>query len=121
MNDKADLLLVWESLRAALRKLRGQNRFRGNEEHLIQQRQIRLHREPRGGQLQPQTIVLHITPRHEDLTAQRLPSGETIAVADFNGDWEAWLAAIVDECRGADYLRSHSSHADYRKPFADQE
>lgn len=118
MHDKADIALVWESLREGLRKLRGSNRFRGNEEHLIHKLEIWLFQESRGGHLATSYYTLHITAQHQDLHATHHPGGEKIAVADFGGDWEAWLAAIVDRCRGAAYLKSNSATADYRRPFA---
>ena len=115
MKKNDDILETWVSLRDDLRKLRGQNRFRGNEEHLIDQRQIRLYQEQRAGLLTNAVYIIHLTPRIDDLWAERVPGKVVLRVTDFGGDRLTWLTAIVDACRGAAYARTHSSHADYRR------
>jgi hypothetical protein len=114
---KSDSILhVWEELRTELRRLRGQNLFRGNEEHLLQKHQVWLHKENRGSQLKSDYFILHLEPRPEDFWAERSTGGLPLRVEDFGGDWKAWLRAIVDECRGGPYLHTNSQSADYRKP-----
>ncbi|MBL0017021.1 MAG: hypothetical protein IPP17_11455 [Bacteroidetes bacterium] len=67
MKTKKDDLGVWEAVRDELRKLRGKNRFRGNEEHLLLRREVRIHRESRGNQLESGVVIIHLTQRLEDL------------------------------------------------------
>jgi hypothetical protein len=114
MKDDA-LMAVWEDLRSELKKLRGRNLFRGNEEHLVQKQEIRIHAENRKNELETGMYVLHVTPRTDGLWAERFPDGKVVRVEEFGGDWRAWLRAMVDECRGEDYLRTNSEQADYRK------
>ncbi len=115
MKEIVDIAAVWESLRQALQQLRGRNRFRGNAEYLLHRNEVRLYKENRSGQLQSALIVIHLSPTHAGLWAERKPGGSVTKVADFGGDWKAWLEAIVDECRGADYLHTHADQADYRR------
>lgn len=116
-----DLQHVWEDLRDELRKLRGRNQFRGNEEHLLLKREIRIPMENRGDTLHRSVLILHLTPRHDDLWAEQLPEGTRMAVTDFGGDWREWLGAVVARCRGNAYLHTSSTHAHYRKASAPQE
>ncbi len=115
MKNEDEILEVWATLRDALRKLRGQNQFRGNEEHLIELRQIRLYQEPRAGHLSSTVFIIHLTARMDDLWAERFPGKEVLRVNEFDGGWLAWLTAIVDACRGAHYAHTNSSTADYRR------
>jgi hypothetical protein len=114
MKDDA-LMAVWEELRDELKKLRGRNLFRGNEEHLVLKQEIRIHAENRKNVLVDGMYVLHVTPRTDGLWAERFPGGKVMKVEEFGGDWKAWLRAIVDACRGEEYLRTNSGKADYRK------
>lgn len=106
---------VWESVRKELRKLRGENQFRGIEDHLIHQKQIRLACENRAGQLNSTIVVIHLTAGFEDLWAEEVPNGRRWMVTEFGGNWEQWLHALVDRCRGAAYLHTKSNNAEYRK------
>lgn len=119
MKKDKNVMEVWEAVRDELRKLRGQNRFRGNEEHLLHRQEIRLHRESRGDQMAHGLVVLHLTPHIEDLWADGLSVGLPAKAADFGGDWKVWLGKVVDDCRGGAYLHTQSGSAAYRKPQAD--
>jgi hypothetical protein len=108
---------VWVALRDALRRLRGMNLWRGNETMLLGLGQMRLHQESRDHRTGYKHFVIHLTPTLEALWAEEWPGGRKLSVAaDFAGDWEAWLRAIVDDCRGAAYLHTASDRADYRHP-----
>ena len=111
-------MLVWEDLRSELRKLRGQNLFRGNENHLWHQDQIRIPYELRAGRENLGEIVVHIEETMEQCWAERLPQKQRIDISGFEQDWKKWLRAIIDECRGKDYLKTNSKSADYRKEIA---
>jgi hypothetical protein len=119
MKSKVDVIEVWSAVRNELRKLRGQNRFRGNEEHLLQRREIRLHYESRGAQMKQSIVTIHLTDRLEDLWAEGL-THVPARVAEMESGlpdlvWRKWLGLIVDECRGAVYLHTSSKGADYRQ------
>jgi hypothetical protein len=118
-KSKSGVLETWEAIRDELRKLRGKNRFRGNEEHLLPRQEIRLYRENRGNQLSNQVVVIHLTERMEDLWAEGLSqvSGKVseFGTGAIDDRWRLWLGAIVDECRGANYLHTESESAPYRK------
>jgi len=118
-KSKADVLQTWEANRDELRKGRGQNRFRGIEEHLLPMRQLRLFRENRGNQLRHSAVVIHLTERMEDLWAEGLTQvsakASQFGTGSIDDQWRFWLGAIVDECRGADYLHTQSESAPYRK------
>ncbi len=119
MKTKKDDLGVWEAVRDELRKLRGKNRFRGNEEHLLLRREVRIHRESRGNQLESGVVIIHLTQRLEDLWADGLlhVPARVSEMKDGSADenWRQWLGWIVDECRGAAYLHTSSASAAYRK------
>ena len=104
-------------VRDALRRLRGQNVWRGNEVHLLRLHQIRLRQESRAGAIGRKEYLLHITADASQLWAEELPSHRSIKVSEFNDSWEAWLHAIVDACRGGDYVHTNSDNAAYRKAF----
>ncbi len=106
--------MIYFLLRDALRKLRGNNQFRGSETYLMHQNELRIPFENRGSQLVHRAYVLHLTPETHTLWAERLPDHAVRKVADFEGDWQAWLLAIVAECRGDAYLHTQSASAPYR-------
>lgn len=108
-------MLVWEELRSELRKLRGQNLFRGNETHLWHKDQIRIPYELRANRTTNGEIVLHVGETMDQCFAERLPQQQRIEISAFDNNWKSWLRAIIDECRGAEYLRTNSKTADYRK------
>jgi hypothetical protein len=112
---------IWHTVQDALRKLRGQNRWRGLEEHYIDRLEIRLFAEPRGSRLSPTWWKLQLGNSLESALASSFPGGKILRVADFGGDWEAWLAAIVDQCRGSAYIHTQSDRADYRAAFLQTE
>ena len=102
-------------LRDALRQLRGNGLFRGNECYIQHLNQLRLPFEHRGNALNHREYVLHLTPEADALWAERLPDHHHLSVMDFGGDWLAWLTAIATECRGEAYLHTNSKTADYRQ------
>ena len=107
---------VWSQLQATLRKLRGKNLWRGTETVILPKSQMRLYQESRGHLLGYKYFVIHLTSEFDKLWAEEFPGGRKRAVAtDYAGDWEAWLGAIVAECRGAAYLHTRSEKADYRQ------
>jgi hypothetical protein len=113
---------VWAAMRDALRKLRGMNLWRGHETMLLQQGQVRLMQESRGSRLAHKHFTIYLTPTLESLWAQEFPGGRKISVeTDFGGDWEAWLQAIVADCRGASYMHTRSDRAEYRHPKTEAE
>jgi hypothetical protein len=114
MSQDTKAMETWASLRDELRKLRGMNRFRGNEEHLLARKEVRLIAELRAGRPNTTYFVLHLTDSLAALWAEEFPGGRKITVDDYAGDWRAWLGAIVDACRGAHYLHTSSAQADYR-------
>jgi hypothetical protein len=107
--------VIYFLLRDALRKLRGNNQFRGSETYLMHQNELRIPFENRGSGLTHWAYVLHLTPETDALWAERLPDHALRKVSDFEGDWQAWLLAIVAECRGDAYLHTQSDAAPYRK------
>ena len=114
MKKDEDFREVWKAIRDELQSLRGQNRFRGNVDHLLLRKEVRIHQENRCGDMKSGQFVVHITSRKEDLWAEQLPAATIHKVSDYEGDWKAWLGAIVDACRGANYLHTNSSKTDYR-------
>ncbi len=62
--------------------------------------------------------MVHIEETMEQCWAERLPQKQRIDISDFEQDWKKWLRAIIDECRGKDYLKTNSKSADYRKEIA---
>jgi hypothetical protein len=106
---------VWKQLRDALRLLRGANRLRGAETHLLEQHQIRIPFEWRGDQRPHSEYIIHLTSDTETLWAERMPDKQRTTVSDFGGDWKKWLEALVMECVGSPYLHTQSAKADYRQ------
>lgn len=109
------LLEIWERIRAALRERRGDGLWRGNELHLIGKREIRLQAEPRGGKLRGQEIVIHLSDAEVEVWAEARPGGVQYYLKDFSHDLPGFIARLTDLCKGADYLHTHSDHADYRR------
>lgn len=120
-SQHTEAMEIWHTVQGALRKLRGQNLWRGTEEHYIDRLEIRLFAEARGSRLSTVWWKLQLGNALESASATSFPSGNILRVADFGGDWEAWLAAIVAQCRGGAYLHTQSDRADYRAEFLQKE
>jgi hypothetical protein len=107
--------MVWEMLLGALKRLRGRNRFRGNEVQLRPKGELRLQPEYRAGKVVPGFVTIYVTERLEDLQGKAFPDGKQWAIKDFGDDLDKWLGEILAFCQGGPYLHTHSSKADYRR------
>ena len=113
--DNERILELWERIRDELRRLRGLNRFRGNEVHILPKRIIRIPEENRQGNLQRGEFVIHLTDAESELWAEHWPGGEKLYLKDFEYGLTEFLGRIVDQCRGDHYLHTNSKTAKYRK------
>lgn len=106
---------IWERVRDEIRRLRGMNRFRGQEVHLLPQRQVRLPAESRAGRMPFREMVIHLKEVESEVYVEELPGGKRWTIADFDMDLDALVGFAVDNCRGGAYLHTNSKTADYRK------
>lgn len=115
VSEANAILATWEAVRDELRRQRGRMNFRGQEEHLLPKREVRIRLERRGSGQASGWVSIHITPRQDDLWAEDLGTGEKWTMEALGCRMEDWLSAILAHCRGGNYLRTNSSEASYRK------
>ncbi|HHG84338.1 MAG TPA: hypothetical protein ENJ82_06270 [Bacteroidetes bacterium] len=108
---------LWERIRDEIRKLRGSNRFRGNEVHLLPRKEIRLPVEARESILQKAEIIIHLHEAESEVWAVYHPGGARWTLQEFDMDLAAFISFLADKCRGSAYLHTNSKTADYRKQF----
>lgn len=120
MSQQDHLHTIWERIRDEIRRLRGMNRFRGSEVHLLPRKEIRLPVEARESVLQTAEIVIHLDESESEIWAKKLPDGTRWALKDFDMDLAAFVERLIDECRGEPYLHTKSKKADYRQQFIEQ-
>lgn len=113
--SKDSLHAIWERIRDEIRRLRGMNRFRGTELHLLPRKEIRLPVEARTGVLTKAEITIHLHEAESELYAIKHPGGQRWSIQEFDMDLTAFVGFLVDECRGATYLHTNSKTAAYRK------
>jgi hypothetical protein len=106
---------IWERVRLGLRELRGAGEWRGNEQHLIGKREIRLQLEPRGGTLRGKEVVLHLSDAEVEVWAEERPGGRQYYLKDFQHDLIGFLRQLTALCGAGGYLHTNSSRADYRR------
>ena len=106
---------VWVRVRDEIRRQRGLNRFRGSEVHLLPKRQIRIPVEYRGGKIRRSELVIHLSEVESDLWAMLEPDGERFTMEEFGFELEAFIARLLEVCRGDAYLHTNSRTATYRK------
>lgn len=106
---------VWIRVRDELRKQRGMNRLRGTEVHLLPKRQVRIPIEARKSQLSRSELVIHLSEVEADLWALVEPDGKRFHIKDYAYNLPDFVAALVDTCRGDEYLHTNSKKAFYRR------
>ena len=109
------LMDIWERVRAVLQDLRGAGQWRGNEQHLIKRREIRLQVEPRGSLLNKKELVLHLSDAEVEVWAEERPGGRQYYLKDFQHDLPGFGGHLVALCKGGDYLHTQSDRALYRR------
>jgi hypothetical protein len=114
--SKDSLMNIWERVRNEIRRLRGINRFRGTETHLLPKRQVRLPAEFRGDRGSRGEYVIHLSDAESEVWLEEWPGNRRWNMEDFDMDLEALVRHAVDLCRGEDYLHTNSKEALYRKP-----
>jgi hypothetical protein len=60
-------------------------------------------------------MVIHLSEAESEVVAVSLPDGRRWSMADFDMDLEALVGFVVDQCRGEEYLHTHSGRSDYRR------
>lgn len=105
---------IWERVRDEIRRLRGMNRFRGQETHILPQRQVRIPAESRGGQMPFREMVIHLKEAESEVFVEEVPGGKQWTIADFDMDLDGLVGFAIDRCRGAEYLHTNSKTAEYR-------
>ena len=116
VSEANAVLATWEAVRDELRRQRGRMGFRGQEEHFIPKREVRLRLERRGSGRSTGWVTIHVTAKQDDLWAENPGTGETWKMEDYDCRIADWLSAILTHCRGDNYLRTNSNEASYRKP-----
>ncbi len=106
---------VYIRVRDELRRQRGLNRFRGQEIHLLPKKQIRIPVENRGSKLRRSEMVIHLHEVESELWALLEPDGKRFHMKDYGYRLEEFIGAVVDACRGDQYLHTNSKEANYRK------
>ena len=109
------LMDIWERIRDLLRKLRGENRWRGTELHVLPKLQVRLQAENRGNRIQGMEVIIHLSDAEIEVWAEVIPGREKFHLKDFNHDMAAFVAHLTDLCRGAEYVQTNSKSANYRR------
>lgn len=115
VSEANAVLATWEAVRDELRRQRGRMNFRGQEEHFLPKREVRIRLEKRGSGQASGWASIHITPRQDDLWAEDPGTGEKWTMEAFGSRIGDWLSAILTHCRGGNYLRTNSKEATYRK------
>jgi hypothetical protein len=113
--SKDSLMDIWERVREEIRRQRGMNRFRGQETHLVNRRQVRIPLEFRAGKIELGEMVIHLREAESEVYVEELPGGKKWSMAEFDMDLNALVGFALDRSRGADYLHTNSGTADYRK------
>ena len=107
---------LFERIRKEVRRLRGQNRFRGNEYYFQARGLIRIPLENRKSKMEAGYFVIHAQKGEAELWAEEVPRGECLYLRDFEMDLGKFIEAVVDRSRGSGYLHTNAQTATYRKP-----
>ena len=111
---------VWIRVRDEIRRQRGLNRFRGSEVHLLPKKQIRIPVENRGSRLRRSEMVIHLHEVEAEVWALLEPDGKRFHIKDYEYRLEDFIVAVLNACRGEDYLHTNSKEANYRKGGKDE-
>ena len=106
---------IWERVRDEIRRLRGMNRFRGTEVHLLPPKQVRLPAELRGDMTTGAEYLIHPSDAESEVWLEEHPGGKRWGIQEFDMNLEALVQHAVDLCRGQEYLRTNSKTAPYRE------
>ena len=109
------MVAVWVRLRDEIRQQRGRNQFRGSEVHLLPKQEVRIPVELRGGYPTGSEVVIHLSDLESELWAIQRPEGKRLHIQDFDFSLSSFVAAILEICRGKEYLHTNSKSAAYRK------
>jgi hypothetical protein len=118
--NQDNLMEIWERIRDILRKLRGENLWRGTELHLLPRKQLRLQAENRGSKETGKEVLIHLSDAEVEIWAELRPGGEQLYLKDFGHDMERYLLHITGICRGKAYLHTNSKVATYRKQLLEE-
>ena len=104
--SKDSLMHIWERVRNEIRRLRGINRFRGTDLHLLPKKQVRLQAEMRGNGAVRGEYVIHLSDAESEVWLEEMPGSRHWGMEEFDMDLEALVRHAVDLCRGEDYLHT---------------
>lgn len=111
----------WEQVRDELRSLRGKNLWRGVEQHLLPQLQVRLQGEWRGEGKRRLEAIICLGETEADIRVSVYPTGECLQINGDHPTLKALVRGVVEKMGGGNYLHTNSKSASYRKTATSRE